>query len=291
MIIAFLLVIKIESQNTYQEIFNNSPACKNGRIQSPILLSDVTSKYDQESIVTSVNYNSLNDIYVNFNERILKVFQNDNSQPNFGNVNYRKRGYLSNYQLIDIEFYYPGEHRIQEGNNIIVPDIEVKLIHKKNLKFSSTTNFYRNFTEPNSYLIISLLYKQNYTLNSDNGFLTNLISLYNPSKSPMMMKNIDFDSFDLIKNNRYFMYDGSFSYFPCDENVSYMVVRDIYDINDNTIQNIIGKYNIKYPNPQVNKTISEPYGRPVYRNYILNSSNYLKNNVFYILILLFLILF
>lgn len=286
-LLSFIFTLIIQCQTTYQDIFNNGLTCRTGRIQSPIELSDQNSKYSQEHLITGVNYFSLNNLYVAFNERILKVFQNKVNSPDFGITNYKKNGYLSQYQLIDIEFYYPAEHRINIGGAVIIPDVEVKLIHKKNNLFFSSANEFRNFTEPNSYLIISLLYKQNATY-SDNGFLSDLTIVYNPNRSPMLMKNIDFDSYNLIKNNRYYMYDGSFSYFPCDENVSYVVIKDIFSISSNDLNNIISRYNTKYSSPFVNKPIAKPYGRPVYRNFITLNSFSTKYKYFFALILLFL---
>jgi len=285
---SFILLIKLQCQNTYQEIFNNGPACKNGRIQTPLILSDKGSKYNPEFLLTDISYNSLNNIYVNFDYRILKVFQSNVNYPNFGKINYKKQGSLNEYELIDIEFYYPAEHRINVGGSLIVPDVEVKLIHKKNKMYSATANELKNFTESNSFLIVSLLYSQNGT-NSDNNFLADLSLVYNPSISPMMMKNIDFDTYGLIKNNRYFMYDGSFSYFPCDENVSYIVVRDLFQISPSDIQNFISRYNLKYSNPQVNKAIAQPFGRPIYRNYVTLGSSYIKKNLLFAFIILFFI--
>lgn len=280
-----ILSLIIKCQNTYQEIFNNGLTCKTGRIQSPLELSDVASNYSQENLITNINYLSLNNLYVALNERILKVFQGNVNAQNFGNINFKKNGYLSQYQLIDIEFYYTAEHFIKEGGSAIVPDVEVKLIHKKSNKFSSSANQNRNFTESNSYLIVSLLYKQNATF-SDNGFLTDLIGVYNPTKSPMLMKNVDLDKYNLIESNRYYMYDGSFSYFPCDEDVSYVVVKDLFSIRENDLNKIVTIYSNKYSSPFVNKAIAKPYGRPIYRNFVTLNSIYVQFKYFFALIIL-----
>ena len=197
--IAFILAVLYQCQTFYQDVFNKGPACMNGRLQSPIELSDENSNYSQENILTSVNYLSFSNLFLNFNEKgILKVYQSSINSPVFGSVNYKKRGYLSQFQLIDIEIYYPAEHRIKIGGSLVSPDIEIKLIHKKDKLFSSSVNDNRNFTEPNSYLIVSLLYKQNATT-SDNGFLTDLNTLYNPTQSAMIMKNIDLDKNETVK--------------------------------------------------------------------------------------------
>lgn len=286
---AFVLSVIINCQNTYQEIFHNGLICKTGRIQSPIELSDENSKYSQEHVLTNIDYFNVNNVYVNFNERILKLFQNNQNSANWGNVNYKKDGYLSQFELIDIEFYYPAEHVIKSEGSVIVPDVEVKLIHKKNNFFYSSTNELRNYTEPNSYLIVSLLYKTN-SLFSDNGFLTDLITVYNPTRSARLMRNVDLDSYGLIKNNRYYMYDGSFSYYPCDENVSYIVVKDIFTISENDVNDIISRYSSKYVTPFVNKAIAMPYGRPVYRNFITLNSFFVQYKYLLSLILLFFIL-
>lgn len=285
--LAFILSLIIECQNTYQEIFNNGLTCKTGRIQSPIELSDEISNFSQESLITGVNYLTLNNLYVDFNERILKVFQSNENSPNFGSIIFKKNGYFSQYDLIDIEFYNTAEHRLNVKGKVFYPDIEIKLIHMRNNKFSSSANENRNFTESNSFLIISLLYQQN-AFFSDNGFLTDLINTYSSAKSPFMMKNIDLDKYNFIKNNRYYMYDGSFSYFPCDENVSYVVIKDLFSITPFDFENIRSIYMTKYSSPFVNKTIANLYGRPVLRNFITLNSFFVQFKFLFVLILLFL---
>lgn len=289
--IAFIIAALYRCQTFYQDVFNKGPACMNGRLQSPIDLSDENSKYSQEDILTSINYFSFPNLFLNFNEKgILQVYQSSVNSAVLGTVNYKKRGYLSQFELINIEIYYPAEHRIKIGGSLVSPDVEIKLIHKKNKLFSSSVNQLRNFTEPNSYLIVSLLYKQNATT-SDNGFLTDLNILYNPTKSAMIMKNIDLGNYGLIKNHKYYMYDGSFSSYPCDENVSYVVVQNLFSISSNDVENIKSKYSTKWANGQVNKQISSIYGRPVYRNFITSTSNFIKENFIFALALILLILF
>ncbi len=283
--LGFILSFIIKCQTTYQDTFNNGLTCKTGRIQSPIELSDESSIHSDGYSLTTVNYLSLNSLYLGFNERILKVSQNNVDSPNFGRVNYKKNGYLSQYQLIDIEFYYPAEHNIKVKGSVVVPEIEVKLIHKKNIKFFSSVNENRNFTEANSYLIVSLLYKNTATL-SDNGFLSDFLTLYNPTKSPMMMKNIDLDKYNLIRSNRYYMYDGSFSYFPCDENVSYIVVKDLFFVSQTDINTIVSRYLTKYSSPYVNKAIAEPFGRPVFRNFVTLNSFIIQYKLLFTLIII-----
>lgn len=286
-VFSILLFIKqVFSQISYSDVFIKGSACLYGRLQSPIEMLESNSSYIAESTITSVNYLSVSNIFLNFNERVLKVSQDKNTSPNFGSLNYRKKGFISEYSLIDIEIYNPAEHRLKLANDTIIvnPDIEVKLIHKKNLLYVSDVNSFRNFTEANSYLIVSLLYKLNASL-SDNGFLTDLNSFYNSQGNSLLVKtSFDLNKYNLIKNNQYFMYDGSFSYYPCDENVSYIVVKDIFYISPSDLSTIQSRYSTKWANGIVNKQIAKQFGRPIYTNYRAINAFYLSGKNLWILI-------
>ena len=255
-------MIQIINCLIYNDIYIQGPACKFGRMQSPIQLSDEDSTYFQESIVTSVNYKPITSAYFFNNKRVLKIFSSE-ILKDWGTIHFKKRGYLNKYNLSDIEIYYTGEHTIKIGEKILTPEIEVKLIHKRIDNYVSNVNTGKTFTESNNYLIVSLLYSFEGTI-EDNGLLSTITSIYSEEEKK---STLDLSSFDILKNNKYYMYDGSFTSFPCDEDVSYIVVRDIFILNESVLNFIKGKYLGLWENGKVNKPIAEKEGRPITRNY------------------------
>jgi carbonic anhydrase len=256
-------IFQLNNSNKYPDLFFQGPICNNGRNQSPIQLSDEDSSYSPDSIITSVNYNNIPNSY-SFNDgRVIKIFTKNKIQ-NMGTLHYKKRGYLNEYELIDIEIYYSGEHILKIDNIPNKPQIEIKLIHKRVENYNPSVNNGKSFTESNNYLIVSLLYQINGNF-LDKNFLTNLISNYNSSGDDN--KNLDLSTYDILNNNKYFMYDGSFTYFPCDEDVSYIVVRDIFKLNESDLNIIKSRYSSIWSNGSIDRPVAKIEGRPIIRNY------------------------
>jgi carbonic anhydrase len=254
----------IYSQNpNYRSLFTSSLACQMGRLQSPLNLREEFSNFNSSINILYTDYNLIPNAYLDWSEsgRILQVSQKLGapSTNNFGYVGLDRGGVAKQYALTGIEFYTPAEHKI----NGVDYDLEVHLIHEKVLTFETNVNQFRRIADGNRYLIISILFSQSGG-NSDNGFLNDLISTWPPNSGDSF--TLDLNSYGLIRDRRWFFYEGSFTYFPCDETVNNIVIRDPFKMDSLSVFQSI--YSDVYDSSVVSKVVSEEYGRPIYRNYM-----------------------
>ena len=150
------------------------------------------------------------------------------------------------------------------------------LVHKKNLDFKTNKNQYRSIQDPNMFLRVVLRY--NNTSNckagsSDNGLLEDLL-------------NYTFGGlgkYPVFQDKKAYFYEGSSINIPCDENVNYYVVNDLFCAN--TLIND-DQFSIS------NVTLSNKFGRPLYKNFMnyreVMNSKYIFVKMMCPLILLFL---
>jgi len=231
---------------------------------------------NQTAHVVYEQYQPLTSASLQFNGRVLTVAP-ASPQSNYGFVGFERGGVIKQYELTGIEINYPAEHRI-EGN---LADLEVKLIHQKVIPYESTVNQYRKIPDANTNLIIVLLFQINSKL-SDNDFINQLIpTLQTSSSVAATTTNLDISAFNLVRDKKYFYYEGSFTSDPCNEVVNYLVVKDIYGISANNLATIQTLYQSIYTNSgKNNKPIASLYGRTVYRNYMNSteaSAGYIKH--------------
>lgn len=234
-------------------------ACKHGRLQSPISLNEYESTYS----------NSFSFVYQYFKNSTIKRIDDsytirwDISDGNF--ANFEKEGLIKQYELKRIELYN-GIHEIDGKKG----DYELHLVHEKNLDFNFNKNQYRKIVDANMYLTVVLRYKIDCNNTdiciSDNGLLNKLLD----------SSNINLNEFPIYQDKRAYLYEGSFLYVPCDENVNYYVVNDFFSINNyqglnDTIQ--------KFSNFNVTIKQNDRYGRPVLKNF-MNYREFLKGELY-----------
>ena len=219
-------------------------ACKYGRLQSPISLNEFDSSYSNSfSFVFQYYRNS------NITRSNTYTIKWEISEGNF--VNFEKDGVIKQYELKRIELYN-GTHEIDGKKG----DYELHLVHEKNLDFNSNKNQYRKIVDANMYLVIVLRYKKDcnndtFICISDNGLLSQLNS----------NTSIDLNNYPIYQDKRAYLYEGSFLYNPCDENVNYYVVNDFFYFDTGIVIN----------DPEgFNETINqkERYDRPVLKNFM-----------------------
>ena len=257
-------IISIESKWTEYS------ACKYGRLQSPIELNEYDSTYSNKFSFVYQYYTSTTKTLVN---SYTKVWNMD--PGNF--VNFEKEGVIKQYELKKIELY-PGLHKIdgKEG------DYEIHLVHKKNLDFNSNKNQYRKIVDANMYLVVVLRYKKecddtNYICTSDNGLLSQLET----------GTDIDLNKYPIFQDKRAYLYEGSFLYTPCDENVNYYVVNDFFYSTQEPTTNTITGFDTKVDQ-------KERYDRPILKNF-MNYKEFLGGefysmNIFYLISIMMMIL-
>ena len=232
------------------------PACKLGRLQSPIEINENESIYANNFSFVYQNYKMSDE------EDKIESYANVYKFGNGGGyINFERGGVIKQYELKRFEIY-PGIHPI-DGNT---GDYELHLIHEKNLNFNTNKNQYRSIQDANMYLVIVLRYKKQSNCKgekciSDDGLLKKIIE----------GREIDLSDYPVFQDKRAYFYEGSSLYIPCDENVNYYVIKDFF-----TLQEEIDESNLpKYESGKIDK--SNKYGRPVYKNF-MNYKEVLKSN-------------
>lgn len=248
--IFLFLILLIQPIYLIRQEWREYPTCKYGRLQSPINLNEYDSTYS----------NSFSFVYQYFkpNMSITKIETYTTMwkiQEGGNYLNFEKDGVIKQYELDKIELY-KGIHKIDGEKG----DYELHLVHKKNLDFNSNKNQYRKIVDANMYLVIVLRYKnctvENSACISDNGLL---------SKLATNLSDFDLNKYPIYQDKRAYLYEGSFLYSPCDENVNYYVINDFFYPNglDNGLNDTLNNFNLTDFND-----IKDRYGRPVLKNFM-----------------------
>ena len=248
--IFLFLILLIQPIYLIRQEWREYPACKYGRLQSPINLNEYDSTYS----------NSFSFVYQyfkpNMNIKKIETYTTIWKLQEGGNyLNFEKDGVIKQYELDKIELY-KGIHKIDGEKG----DYELHLVHKKNLDFNSNKNQYRKIVDANMYLVIVLRYKnctvENSACISDNGLLSKLATNLN---------DFDLNKYPIYQDKRAYLYEGSFLYSPCDENVNYYVINDFFYPNglDNGLNDTLKNFNLTDFND-----IKDRYGRPVLKNFM-----------------------
>jgi carbonic anhydrase len=273
--IFLFLILLIQPIYLIRQEWREYPTCKYGRLQSPINLNEYDSTYSNSfSFVYQYFKPNMNITKIETYTTMWKIQEGGNY------LNFEKDGVIKQYELDKIELY-KGIHKIDGEKG----DYELHLVHKKNLDFNSNKNQYRKIVDANMYLVIVLRYKDctvdNSTCISDNELLSKLTS---------NLSDFDLNKYPIYQDKRAYLYEGSFLYSPCDENVNYYVINDFFYPNglDNGLNDTLNNFNLTDFND-----IKDRYGRPVLKNFMTYreflNSKINSINIFYLLIIFALI--
>ena len=248
--IFLFLILLIQPIYLIRQEWREYPTCKYGRLQSPINLNEYDSTYSNSfSFVYQYFKPNMNITKIETYTTMWKIQEGGNY------LNFEKDGVIKQYELDKIELY-KGIHKIDGEKG----DYELHLVHKKNLDFNSNKNQYRKIVDANMYLVIVLRYKnctvENSACISDNGLLSKLTTDLN---------DFDLNKYPIYQDKRAYLYEGSFLYSPCDENVNYYVINDFFYPNglDNGLNDTLKNFNLTDFND-----IKDRYGRPVLKNFM-----------------------
>jgi carbonic anhydrase len=273
--IFLFLILLVRPIYLIRQEWREYPTCKYGRLQSPINLNEYDSTYSNSfSFVYQYFKPNMNITKIETYTTMWKIQEGGNY------LNFEKDGVIKQYELDKIELY-KGIHKIDGEKG----DYELHLVHKKNLDFNSNKNQYRKIVDANMYLVIVLRYKnctiENSACISDNGLLSKLATNLN---------DFDLNKYPIYQDKRAYLYEGSFLYSPCDENVNYYVINDFFYPNglDNGLNDTLNNFNLTDFND-----IKDRYGRPVLKNFMTYreflNSKINSINIFYLLIIFALI--
>ena len=241
------------------EEWRDYPACRLGRLQSPIEIKEVDSTYSNDFSFVYQNYKQINEISITD-----KTYAFSSGEIKGGYINFERGGVIKQYELIRIDIY-PGLHKI-DG---ITSDYEVHLIHKKNLDFNTNKNQYRSIQDANMYLSVVLRYNKEENCNANNIKCTSDDGLFKKLKALNSEPDTLFlNEYPIFQDKRAYLYEGSLLQIPCDENVNYYVVNDIFAM--------VGD---EFKAPETNKiNIANSFDRPIYKNF-MNYREVMKSNV------------
>jgi carbonic anhydrase len=268
LIIFALICFSLNDDNNWR----NYPACKLGRLQSPIEINEYESSYSNDFSFVYQDYKSIS------NYKISEVKGNyalTTEELNGGYINFERGGVIKQYIFKKAELY-PGLHKI-DGDS---PDYELHLVHEKNLEFKTNKNQYRSIQDPNMFLTIVLRYKKDcggdIICTSDDGLLAKLL---NKGDS----ETINLNNYPIFQDKRAYFYEGSSIHIPCDENINYYIVKDLF----HTAEDLVDKLPFKTLDPH------DRFGRPVYKNFMnyreVMKSNIISIKIFPLLLLLFIL--
>ena len=260
----FTSLLFLSQEDINREYWVKYTTCELGRLQSPINLTVKDSKYSED----------FSFIYQEYRNESLTLDLNDSNsytaktnEVSGGYVTFEKGGIMKQYEFIRAELY-KGLHIIDGAK----PDYELHLIHKKNLKFATNKNQYKSIQDANNYLTVALRYTtvrdtRNATT-SDNGLLKALLN---------GDSGVNLADYPIFQDKRAFLYEGSIMHIPCDEDVNYYVVKDLFYIDSSSINATKGYLG--------NVTAKDGFDRPVYRNF-MNYTEYSFSQIYTVKILM-----
>lgn len=248
LLICFYLTnfVLLQTSDGYSEKWLSFPACKMGRLQSPIKLNITHSSFNSDFSIVYENYKACE--LGKKEEPIKSKIKTETDLC--GYLNFEKKGVIKQYQLKQFDLYNKM-HSI-EGK---YSDLELHIIYEKVLGFTSNKNQYQRIQDTNNYLAIVLRYNKTNSgdtiLLPDGGLFEKLWG-----EDPA---NFNLADYPIYQDKKAYFYDGSFPYSPCQEDITYYVVEPVFKF--------IGD------NPYTDKTIatkleSFAYERPIYRNYM-----------------------
>ena len=270
--IFLFLILLIQPIYLIRQEWREYPTCKYGRLQSPINLNEYDSTYSNSfSFVYQYFKPNMNITKIETYTTMWKIQEGGNY------LNFEKDGVIKQYELDKIELY-KGIHKINGEKG----DYELHLVHKKNLDFNSNKNQYRKLVDANMYLVVVLRYRtdcSNLACISDNGLLSDLENTGS--------NTIDLNKYPIFQDKRAYLYEGSFLYTPCDENVNYYVVNDFFYLNQDPTTSTITGFDTKVEQ-------KERYDRPILKNF-MNYKEFLGGefysmNIFYLISIMMMIL-
>ena len=264
----FFLSIYFSLETEYEELWTSFPACRMGRLQSPVRLNITQSVFSSDF---SIVYQQFSKVNYSFSEPskskpVISALTSD-SDSDSQYINFQKGGVIKQYKLERLELYQ-GLHKVEEE----ISQYELHFVFKKVLGFTTNQNQYRRIQDANNYLVLVVRYNTSSGIN-DNG-------LY---KCVRNTEGCNLNNYPIFQDKRAFYYEGSFIYNPCQEDVNYIVLYDLFKAN----------ININYSDDWAKRNFAYSYDRPIYRNFMnyteTLSTAYLKSTIFLLFSMLFIL--
>ena len=262
--IFFLSIYFSLEETEYEELWTSFPACRMGRLQSPVRLNITQSVFSSDFSIVYQQFSNATYHFSGFSKSEPVISTLASGSPQY--INFQKGGVIKQYKLERLELYQ-GLHKVEEE----ISQYELHFVFKKVLGFTTNQNQYRRIQDANNYLVLVVRYNTSSGIN-DNG-------LYDCINGG----NCDLTNYPIFQDKRAFYYEGSFIYNPCQEDVNYIVLYDLFKAN----------ININYSDDWAKRNFAYSYDRPIYRNFMnyteTLSTAYLKSTIFLLFSMLFIL--
>lgn len=260
--------------------------CQTGTRQTPI---DMPQNYNYNTTdyisILSSNYSLINSAGLAVLDNHKFYLQNIS---NAGPLMIRKNGITYQFDLADIHFHIVSEHTIKG----LPFEIEMHLVHKKNIAYLNSTGVFNDPDVQNSLLVIGIMYRADVTQDNADFAKFNFANL-----GPI--SNLNVNGF-ASSTKSFYHYLGGLTTPTCDEAVNWVVMEAVESISNAQLQAVKKFISKIYPAGNA-RSIKPLNGRTIYYrkanavNTLVNiktSGAYLYFDKFvYAFALLFIILF
>lgn len=259
----------------------NNWACSLGYLQSPTQLLAGNSIYNPVVGLVTDSYQTFTNgvVYVNQSRGLVEFRPTadilSNKYNTHGSVILNYQEYYVKFDLVNVVIKSPTEHTI-EGKTY---ELEVQLIHQRDLTYKTPENNFKTKTTINDQLIISIPFSPS-VLNSPAGFLDIIASTFQTSNiinSSTIGRNTDLSQYNLINDKSFYLYAGSETQNPCNENVIHLVFREPMYVTQATFAFFKSSIFGAYFTSGINTKTSIPNdpnvtGRVTYRNFLISQT-------------------
>ena len=137
----FFLSIYISLEETeYEELWTSFPACRMGRLQSPVRLNITQSVFSSSFSIVYQQFSNVQYKFSDFSKSKPVISASVSSPPQY--INFQKGGVIKQYKLERLELYQ-GLHKVEEE----ISKYELHFVFKKVLGFTTNQNQYRRIQD------------------------------------------------------------------------------------------------------------------------------------------------
>lgn len=266
-LLAFVTFISfIQSQINYVESNLNNWACTEGLRQSPVAFSIDNSTYSDKITIINDAYNAISNVVVRVTSNNLMEVVSLGGNSDWGYVLIDYLGYIMKFNLKQIVIHSPIEHDV----DFIKADVEIQLIHQKDLDYTTEVNKFQKKPDISEFLVISVPFAVNGTSTAEGNLIEILNGAYSENLALKTGANIPLNTLNLVRGKRFFFYQGSQTVYPCNESHLHILISDITIMTDLTKDKIKSVFLGKYVNGINTKKTTTLGARSIVRNFFIS---------------------
>lgn len=260
------LISVIQTQINYVESNLNNWACTQGLRQSPVAFSLDNSTFSDKIGIINDAYNDISNAIVRVTSNNLMEVVSLGNNVNWGYILIEYSGYIMKFDLKQIVIHSPIEHDV----DVIMADVEVQLIHQRDLDYSSDVNEFQKKPDISEYLIVSVPFAVNGTISSEGNLIEILSGAYSENTAQITGVNIPLNTLNVVRGKRFFFYQGSQTFYPCNESHLHILIKDVTIMTNSSKDRFKSAFLSKFLNSINTKKATALGARSVIRNYFIS---------------------